>query len=143
MLPFEKNQLILESIIKYSFDEIFVTDAEGHILYVSDRFKDLFGIDPRDILQQSVFALEEKGVLSPSVTGKVLQSKKGESIIQETKRGRKLVVSAYPIFDENGQLQGALSFSRDITELDYLKKTNHQVAELMAMYEKEIEKIKK
>ena len=71
-----------------------------------------------------------------------MRSKKSESLIQETKRGRKLVVSGYPIFDENGQLQGALSFSRDITELDYLKKTNHQVAELMAMYEKEIEKIK-
>ena len=142
MLPIEKNQLILESIIKYSFDEIFVTDAEGRILYVSESFKDLFGIDPREILHQSVFALEEKGVLSPSVTWRTLRSKKSESLIQETKRGRKLVVSAYPIFDENGQLQGALSFSRDITELDYLKKTNHQVAELMAMYEKEIEKIK-
>ena len=67
MLPIEKNQLILESIIKYSFDEIFVTDAVGRILYVSESFKDLFGIDPKEMLQQSVFALEEKGVLSPSV----------------------------------------------------------------------------
>ncbi|MCG7336557.1 sigma 54-interacting transcriptional regulator [Sporosarcina sp. ACRSM] len=142
MLSLERSHLILESIIKSSFDEIFVTDADGKILFASERFKDLFGIHAEEVIHQSVFLLEKQGILSPSVTGKVLQSKKSETIIQETKKGRKLVVSGHPIFDENEQLQGALSFSRDITELDYLKKTNQQVAELMALYEKEIEKIK-
>lgn len=142
MLPSQQNHLLLEKIIKYSFDEIFVTDAYGNIIFLSEKFKDLFGIDTEEIMNQNVFTLEKDGILSPSVTGKVLQTRKVETIIQETAMGRKLVVSGYPIFDENQKLWGALSFSRDITELDYLKKTNDQVAKTMLLYEKEIEKMK-
>lgn len=72
----------------------------------------------------------------------MLQTQKNETIIQETTMGRKIVVSGYPIFDEKQKILGALSFSRDITELDYLKKTNDQVAKTMLLYEKEIEKMK-
>ena len=57
--------------------------------------------------------------------------------------GRKIVVSGYPIINEKQELLGALSFSRDITELDYLKKTNDQVAKIMLLYEEEIETDKK
>ncbi|KMY48874.1 sigma-54 interaction domain-containing protein [Peribacillus loiseleuriae] len=142
MLSSQQNHLLLEKIIKYSFDEIFVTDANGNIIFLSEKFKDLFGIDTEKIMNQNVFTLEKNGILSPSVTGKGLQTRKIETIIQETAMGRKLVVSGYPIFDENQKLWGALSFSRDITELDYLKKTNDQVAKTMLLYEKEIEKMK-
>ena len=74
---------------------------------------------------------------------KVLKTRKIETIIQETTMGRKIVVSGYPIINEKQELLGALSFSRDITELDYLKKTNDQVAKIMLLYEEEIEKIKR
>jgi PAS domain S-box-containing protein/TyrR family helix-turn-helix protein len=142
MLPLQQSRLILETIIKYSFDEIFVTDADGTIIFSSESFKNFFGIDAKEIINQNVFALEEQGILSPSVTGKVLKTKKVETMIQETTMGRKIVVSAYPIFDYDQKLEGAISFSRDITELDYLKKTNDQVAKRMLLYEKEIEKMK-
>ena len=142
MLPLLKSQLVLENIIQYSFDEIFVTDAEGNIILSSDSFKNFFGIDAKEIINQNVFVLEKEGVLSPSVTGKVLKTKKIETIIQETTMGRKIVVSGYPIINDNQELLGAISFSRDITELDYLKKTNDQVAKIMLLYEEEIEKMK-
>ena len=142
MLTLPQNHLILESIIKYSFDEIFVTDADGTIIFSSESFKNFFGIDAKEIINQNIFALEEQGILSPSVIGKVLNTKKVETMIQETSMGRKIVVSAYPIFDHIQKLQGAISFSRDITELDYLKKTNDEVAKRMLLYEREIEKIK-
>lgn len=143
MLPLQKSQLVLENIIQYSFDEIFVTDQVGNIIYSSDSFKNFFGIDAKEIINQNVFVLEKDGILSPSVIGKVLKTKKIETIIQETRMGRKIVVSGYPIVNDNQELLGALSFSRDITELDYLKKTNDQVAKIMLLYEEEIEKIKR
>ena len=143
MLPLQKSQLVLENIIQYSFDEIFVTDQDGNIIYSSDSFKNFFGIDAKEIINQNVFVLEKDGILSPSVIGKVLKTKKIETIIQETTMGRKIVVSGYPIINDNQELLGALSFSRDITELDYLKKTNDQVAKIMLLYEEEIKKIKR
>ncbi|WP_028391236.1 sigma-54 interaction domain-containing protein [Bacillus cihuensis] len=138
----QQIHLLLDHIIKYSFDEIFVTDAAGDIIFISEKFKNMFGIETEKMLHQNVYTLEKNGILSPSVTGKVLQTKKTETIIQETALGRKLVVSGYPIFDEEQKILGALSFSRDITELDYLKKSNDQVAKTMLLYEKEIEKMK-
>lgn len=142
MLSPQKSHLILDSIIKYSFDEIFVTDANGTIIFSSESFKNFFGIEAKDIINQNVFELEEQGILSPSIIGKVLKTKKIETMIQETSMERKIVVSAYPIFDDTEQLQGAISFSRDITELDYLKKTNDEVAQRMLLYETEIKKMK-
>lgn len=132
-------ELLVEHIINHSFDEIFVTDTSGNVLFASSSFKNLFGIQAEEIINQNVFVLEEKGILSPSVTGKVLKTKNRETIIQETRLGRKLVVSAYPVVGPNGEMHGALSFSRDITELDYLKRTNEQVAKTIQLYEKELE----
>lgn len=138
----QQSHLLLDYIIKYSFDEIFVTDASGDIIFISEKFKNMFGIETEEMLHQNVYTLEKAGILSPSVTGKVLRTQKNETIIQETAMGRKIVVSGYPIFDEKQKILGALSFSRDITELDYLKKSNDQVAKTMLLYEKEIEKMK-
>ena len=42
MLPLQKSQLVLENIIQYSFDEIFVTTKDGTIIYSSDSFKKTF-----------------------------------------------------------------------------------------------------
>jgi len=141
-LLIQQKDLILEHILAYSFDEIFITDSIGNIVYVSKRFMKLFGINQDEIINQNVYALEKQGVLTPSITGKVLQTEQIETIIQDTPMGSKIVVSAYPIFDENQSLIGALSFSRDITELDYLKQTNEQVAKTIALYKEEIKKMK-
>ena len=70
-------------------------------------------------------------------------SKKEETLIQETKSRRKLIISGYPIFDETNQLIGAISFSRDITEFEYLKKENEQVAKAIQQYREEIAQLKK
>ncbi|HZG70689.1 MAG TPA: sigma 54-interacting transcriptional regulator, partial [Chondromyces sp.] len=66
-----------------------------------------------------------------------------ETLIQETKNNRKLVISGYPIFDEANELLGAVSFSRDITEFEYLRKENEQVAKAMQLYREEIAHLKK
>ncbi|MBS4192232.1 sigma 54-interacting transcriptional regulator [Bacillus sp. FJAT-49705] len=142
MLSTKQAEILLEHIIKYSFDEIFVTDTAGYVQMASSSFRNLFGIHAEEIINQNGFELEQKGILSPSVTGKVLKTKKIETIVQETGLGRKLVVSAYPVIDGNGKLMGAISFSRDITELVYLRKTNDQVAKTIQLYEIELEKLK-
>lgn len=142
MLSTVDAKILLEHILKFSFDEIFITDAAGNVLYVSPAFTQLFGIKAEETLYQSVFHLEEKGILSPSVTGKVLKSRKTETTIQVTRTERKLIVSAYPVIDRNGELLGAISFSRDITELDYLRNTNDEVEKTLKRYEKELEKMR-
>lgn len=137
-----QSHVYFKEILKFSYDEIFVADMQGTVLYVSDNVKHFFGLEAKEFIGQNVFDLEDKGILTPSVSGKVLKSKQIETFLQDTRMGRKLVVTGYPII-ENGVMIGAMTISRDVTELDYLKRINENVATQMRLYEQEIEKLKK
>ncbi|MGM0712013.1 sigma 54-interacting transcriptional regulator [Brevibacillus parabrevis] len=134
-----KHAVLLQHIIAHSFDEIFVIDTEGNVIFVSPTCKEMFGISAEEMVRQNVYDLEKRGVFQPSVTAMVLRSKKKETVIQATKTGRKNIASAHPIFDENGTFIGAVSFSRDISDLEYLKKRDDEVARTMRYYQREHE----
>lgn len=136
------TDLILEHVTRHSYDEIFIVGRDGDVIMASPSFKSLFGVNAREIVGENVYELEAKNILTPSFTGKVLQTKEKQTHIQETALGRKIVVSAYPIIDGNGDLAGAISFSRDITELEFLRKTNEQIDSTIKLYEKEIARMK-
>ncbi|MFZ7946688.1 sigma-54 interaction domain-containing protein [Neobacillus sp. 19] len=136
------DEILLKEIITHSFDEIFITDGEGNVLEVSPSCYELYGVDPDQLIGGNVIDLEKKGFLNPSVTALVLRSSQPLTIVQETKAGKKILVSAYPIF-KNGSLVRTLSFSRDITEFEKLKERNEQVADTLAIYKREIENIKR
>ncbi|MGE6613530.1 sigma-54 interaction domain-containing protein [Peribacillus sp. NPDC076916] len=139
----EDVSILLKHILEHSFDEIFITDALGNILYTSQTTEKMFGIPFKPKMNQNIFDLEKDGVFSPSVIANVLRSARKETLIQETIHNRKTIISGYPIYDDKGILIGALSFSRDITEFEYLKNENEQVAKAVQLYKKEIEKLKK
>lgn len=134
--------LVLKTILDHSFDEIFVADASGTILYTSQSTEKISQVPFGQILHQNIFALEEQGVFSPSAIAQVLRSKQKVTVIQKTMGNRKIITSGYPILDEKGEVIGALSFSRDVTEFEYLKKENVQVAKALKLYQEEIAKLK-
>ena len=136
------ENILLKEIISNSFDEIFITDGKGNVLAVSPSCYELYGVEPEQLIGGNVFELEMEGFLNPSVTALVLKSQQPVTIVQQTKAGKRILVSAYPIFLE-GRLERTLSFSRDITKFEKLKERNEQVAETLAMYKKEIENLKK
>ena len=139
----KQANILLKQILEHSFDEIFITDATGKIIYTRPSTEKLFGVPYEKMIGQNVFHLEKEGVFSPSAIANVLTNKKEVTIIQETKNKRKLIISGYPIFDETNTLIGAISFSRDITEFEYLKKENEQVAIAIQQYREEIAQLKK
>ncbi|WP_338469728.1 sigma 54-interacting transcriptional regulator [Niallia sp. XMNu-256] len=139
----EHAYILLQQILEQSFDEIFITDGKGRIVFAGEDAEKLFGTSHDKMMGRNIFQLEEEGVFSPSVIASVLKSKKEETLIQETKTNRNLIISGYPIFDESNTLIGAISFSRDITEFEYLKKENEQVAKAIQEYREEIAELKK
>lgn len=134
---------LLDHVIYHSFDEIFITDASGMVLNVSPSCRELYGVEPSELIGQTVEKLEQQGILTPSVTKLVLYSQEIETRVQNTNTNKKVIVSAYPIFDEGSNLIRILSFSRDITEIELLKEKNEQVAKTITLYEEEITKLKK
>lgn len=142
MVPKNLESELLKDIIAHSFDEIFITDGNGIVLEVSPSCYELYGVNSGQMIGQNVWDLEKKGILNPSVTALVLKHRKIATNIQETRTGKKVLVSAYPFF-QNGELVRTYSFSRDITEVETLKRRNEQVAEAFEYYKREFEEIKK
>ncbi|HZG72179.1 MAG TPA: PAS domain-containing protein, partial [Chondromyces sp.] len=70
----EHSSILLKHILQHSFDEIFITDASGNILYTSQSTEKMFGIPLERIIHQNIFHLEKEGVFSPSVVVNVLRS---------------------------------------------------------------------
>ncbi|WP_066073570.1 sigma-54 interaction domain-containing protein [Neobacillus soli] len=142
MSLFCNDSVFLQFILEHSFDEIFIVDALGRVLHTSHSTENVFGVPRDQIVNHNIFDLEKQGVFSPSACANVLRTNQKDTHIQETKRGQKLIISGFPMYDQSGILIGAMSVSRDVTEFEHLKKENEQVAEALKRYQEEIEKLK-
>ena len=111
----------LAAILDAALDDVLITDGGGDVIFVSTKFKEMYGINKEDVIGQNVGELEKLGIFKPSITKLVLEQKQKITMIQENKEGRKIIVSAVPIKDSRGMITKVVSFSRDITELTELQ----------------------
>lgn len=133
----------LEAIFNSSYDEIYVTDGKGITLRVNKAGERFYGLKADEMIGKHVNELEEMGLFSPSITPQVLKSKKRTTLIQTTKSGQKIIVTANPVFDEKGQIIRVVTNSRDITELSSLRQRLEDTEKLMDNYRSEIVKLRK
>lgn len=137
----EKIKLIhqeLEASFNSSFDEIWVTDGEGNTLAVNKAAEQLYGIKTGEIIGKNVRELEKGGLFFPSIALQAIAKKQCIISVQLTRRGRKLIVIANPIFDENNNIIRVINYNRDITELSSLKKRLAETERLLQIYRNEI-----
>lgn len=104
------------SILDAALDEVLITDGDGKVLVILPDFEQKYGVHSSEVIGHNVRTLEKRGIFKPSITRKVLESRQKVTMTQENLAGRKIVVSAAPIFDETGSIKYVISFSRDITE---------------------------
>ena len=133
----------LEAIFNSSYDEIFVTDGAGFTLRVNKAGERFYGMKAKEMLGKHVSTLEELGLFSPSITPQVLRTKKRTTLIQSTKSGQKIIVTANPVFDEKGQIIRVVTNSRDITELTNLRQRLEDTEKLVNNYRTEIVKLRR
>ena len=55
----------LKDILDYCYDEIFVIDSQGIVIYVNDACTRNYGATPEELIGKHVMYLEEKGYCSP------------------------------------------------------------------------------
>ncbi|WP_067933320.1 sigma-54 interaction domain-containing protein [Alicyclobacillus kakegawensis] len=108
----------LEQILDACLDEVFVTDADGRTVRVNEAAAQMYGMPREQLIGQSVYELEQAGVFYPSVTSMVLREKKRVSVLQTTRSGRRLMASANPVFDADGNITQVVTSAKDVTELD-------------------------
>jgi len=127
-----------------SYDELFVTDAQGKTLRVnSNACRRLYGLEAKDLIGKNVKELEEEGLFYPSISSLVREKKQRLTTIQETKSGGKIIITANPVFNEKNELVKIVTNSRDITELNLLQKKLEETQELNRRYFTELKELRK
>lgn len=128
----------LLQIMEYSHDEIFVVDRNCRIVYVNNVCRRTYGAEPEEIIGKNINEMIEKGYYSPPLAPSVIKEKKAITVEQVTNLGIKLLVTATPFLDENGEVIMVVMNSRDITELEQLKYDAEETKKLIGHYKNEI-----
>ncbi|AOT69910.1 sigma-54 dependent transcriptional regulator PrdR [Geosporobacter ferrireducens] len=93
-------------------EAVCVVDKNGVVILWGDRSEKLYGVKAEDIVGRKLEEFFPNGLLL-----KVLQEKKPiENVIHSPRKGSYVNISAIPLFI-NGELEGAVSTDRDITEV--------------------------
>ncbi|MCC0643880.1 MULTISPECIES: sigma-54 interaction domain-containing protein [unclassified Clostridioides] len=128
-----------KKILEASHDEICASDDKGIIIYCNKAFEENYGLKKEDILGKNVSFLEESGYSTKSPIPVVLRTKSKFSLEQDTQTGKKLIITASPVFDENGELEFTVENCRDITELNNIKNKLEDTKKQVKKYKSEVE----
>lgn len=103
-------------------DDLLISDGDGKVMRIDSKFENFYGVKETDkLIGKTVFELEEEGLFRPSVIAIVLKKKEKVTIMQKNKANRDIVVTATPVFADNGEIKFVVSYSRDITEMRQLQ----------------------
>lgn len=135
--------LELDSIINNSYDGIWVMDGNGLTLRVNKTYEKFSGISIQEVVGRNIHDLVSEGYFSDSAAIHVLKEKKPVTIIHEIKTGKKAMVTAVPVFDDDGDIWRIVANVRDITELIGLKEKLEEIEAESRRYQEELEQLKR
>ena len=138
-LSFETLQKILDN----SYDEIFVIDKDQTILYVNPVCQTNYGLSQDEIIGMKAYELIDQGYCFPPVAPEVLKKKKRLTIEQTTIVGKKLVCTATPVLNEQGEIELIVENSRDVTQIEMIKQNLENAKELVKRYKEEVKTLRK
>jgi PAS domain S-box-containing protein len=133
----------LQKILDNSYDEIFVIDKDQTILYVNPVCQANYGLTQDEIIGRKAYELINQGYCFPAVAPDVLKMKKRLTIEQTTVVGKKLVCTATPVLDENGEIELIVENSRDVTQIEMIKQNLEDAQELVKRYKEEVKELRK
>ena len=144
MNSFEKElRYNFNEILDSMSDDLLISDGAGKVLKVNRSFEMLYNLSSEEALGRTVYELEEEGYFRPSIIAKVIQSGEKTTMTQKNQSDRDIIVTASPIFDNEGKLKFVVSFSRDITEMVQLEKKYSRLQNEAARYSAEIKALRK
>jgi len=113
---------VLELALESSYDGLHILDKNGNTLYINEACVRIEGVDIEEMFSKDIRSLVEAGVYSQSVTLMVLETKESHTIRQTTKNGNEVLVTGTPIFDDDGEVEMVIVNSRDVTDLNTLRR---------------------
>ena len=83
----------LNAIIESSFDGIYVTDGQGQTIRVNKAYERITGLQRQDVLNRTMRELVDEGFYDQSVTLRVLETQRPESLLQNVRTGKTVMVT--------------------------------------------------
>lgn len=133
----------LNAIIESSFDGIYVTDGEGRTIRVNKAYERITGLRREELLDRNMHELVEEGFYNQSVTLRVLETQRPESLMQTIRTGKTVMVTGTPIFDRPDKVSLVVTSVRDVTELYNLQGKLEREEKLRTKYESELERLRR
>jgi PAS domain S-box-containing protein len=133
----------LQQILDISFDELFVADHKGTIVYVNEACQRHYGLQVSELIGKSCSQLAEQGLWNPPVSPLVIKEKRQITMMQETSIGKKLLVTATPVFDDRGEVVLIVENTRDITALELMRQNLDKMVDVAKKYKTEAEEFRK
>ena len=121
MRAYQELSQELDAIIASSDDGLWICDGQGSILRINAASERLNHLRAVDVVGRKIDELVTEGYIDTSVTLKVMRSRRRENMLQETRSGRKLMLTGNPVFNPAGDLIRVVVNERDMTEIDALR----------------------
>ncbi len=128
----DKPEFLLRKLIGSSFDGVTIANSKGQTIWYNQSFLQMSGLLPSQLDNYTAQELIENGWMADSASNEAIS--KGTTITKSVKysTGVEALISATPIFDDDGKLIYTFQNVRDITELNKLK---HKLDETYALTE--------
>jgi len=133
----------LNAIFEHSYDGIYVTDAKGKTLRVNKAYQRITGLSLEQLIGENIKDIVNQGLISESITFKILKERKALTIKQTISTGKEILVTGVPILNKQGDIVKVVTNVRDMTELNNLQKKLEQSLQLKAHYEKELYQLRR
>ncbi len=125
------------AILDSSDDGIHITDGKGVTLKFNKSCERIDGVTADYIIGKNMEELVKEGIYSESVALAVIRDKKQISMLQKV-NGKEVIGTGTPIF-KNGKLYRIVINSRDITELNILKRKLQEAKEINEEYQNKLQ----
>ena len=129
----------IEAIIESSYDGIYVTDGEANTIMVNSAYENMTGIKREEVIGRNMRDLVREGFINQSVTLKVLETRKRETIRQKLRTGKEILVTGNPIFDDNGNIIMVVTNDRDMSELIQLHEQVEYSMQIAMAYKEKLQ----
>lgn len=133
----KKHNKELDDIIEAFSDGIYISDGESIGLRVNKSYERITGVKAEDLVGKPMKNVVKQGIVSKSVTLKVLENRETVTIAQKI-GGKEFLVTGTPIFNAEDEINRVVTTVRDVTELSNLQKKLTESKELTQKYYNEL-----
>jgi len=138
----EKLLKEINIFLESSHDGLSVTDNQGKVIRVNAAWERIFSLSRNEVVGQLVKDLVERGVYSKSAAQEVLNTGKNTTVMFEN-RGRKIMATGTPVFNNQNEITTVVVNERDITELEDLKIQLEKQQQLTEHFSSEVKEMRR